>query len=308
MIFRQNLPVSLLTLAFTVAGWINAEAVAPPGGKLPEIVADAAPAGWKLYDEVLQFTPDNLYEQINGRAELFLSYNVVSLTYATFDDSSDPNLSINLSIYDMGTTLNAFGVFSVERSLGEPQVDLGREAYRSGANHYVWKGRYYIQAIVSDSGKQAQEATWGIVQEVSSQLKDTGEEFWGANVFPPESLVKDSLKYFLVDALGLEFMRNTFTALYQRDGIEISTFISKRASEAEAFAALEEYSAFGKRYGKRIQRSTENGTEFLICEMQRGYDVVTTKGTYLVGVTAVPGRALAYKTAVELHQHCCSKP
>ena len=305
MLFRQNLLLSLVALSFTVAGSINAVVVVPPKEKLSEIVADAAPAGWELYDEVLQFTPDNLYEQINGRAELFLSYNVVSLTYATFDDSSNPSSSINLSIYDMGTTLNAFGVFSVERSLGEPQVDLGREAYRSGANHYVWRGRYYIQAIASDGGKLAQEASRGLVQELSSHLKDTGEEVWGANVFPSESLVSDSLKYFLVDALGLEFMRNTFTALYQRDGIEIATFISKRDSEAEAFAALEEYSAFGKRYGKRIQRSTANGVEFLICEMQRGYDVVATKGDYLAGVTAVPGQDLALKTAAELHQHCC---
>jgi hypothetical protein len=230
MRFRQNLLVSLVALSFTAAGWINAEVVVPPKEKLAEMVADAAPAGWELYDEVLQFTPDNLYEQINGRAELFLAYNVVSLTYATFDDSNNPSSSINLSIYDMGTPLNAFGVFSVERSPGEPQVDLGREAYRSGANHYVWKGRYYVQAIVSDSGKQTQEASWGLVQELSSQLKDTDEEVWGANVFPQGSLVSDSLKYFLVDALGLEFMRNTFTVLYQRDGIEIATFISKRAS------------------------------------------------------------------------------
>ncbi len=308
MLFRQNLLVSLVALAFTVAGWIHAEALVPPGGRLPEIVAAAAPAGWELYDEVLQFTPDNLYEQINGRAELYLSYNVVSLTCATFDESGDSSFSINLSIYDMGTTLDAFGVFSVERSPGEPQVELGRDAYRSGANYYVWKGQYYIRAIASDSVKQAQEAAWWIVRNVADQLKDMGGEVWGSNVFPPEGLVNDSLKYFLVDALGLEFMRNTFTALYQRDEIEISTFISKRASEAEALAALQKYSAFGKRYGKRIQRTTKNGTEFLICEMQRGYDVVTTKGTYLVGVTTVSGRTLALETAVELHRSCCSKP
>lgn len=308
MRFRQYFPIFMASVAFTFAGWIHAEGVVPSRETLQKIVAGATPAGWELYDEVLQFTPENLYEQINGRAELFLSYNVVSLTYAAFDDSNDPSSSVNLSVYDMGTILNAFGVFSVERSLGETQVRLEREAYRSGANHYVWKGQYYIRAIASDSGKQAQGASREIVERVSSQLKESDEEVWGVSAFPAEGLVHDSLKYFLVDALGLSFMRNTFTALYRSDGNEISTFISKRASEAEAHAAFQAYSSFGERYGKGSQKTTEHGVESLICAMQRGYDVVARKGPYLVGVTSVPDRAIAIQKAVELHRHCCSTP
>jgi hypothetical protein len=308
MFFRRYFAISVASLIFSLAGWAHAEGAVSLNETLPEIVAGVTPEGWELFDEVLHFTPENLYEQINGRAELFLSYNVVSLTYAAFDDSNDSSLSINLSVYDMGTALNAFGVFSVERSLDETAVELEGEAYRSGANHYVRKGRYYLQAIATDNGKQAQKASREIAEKVSSRLKDTGEPVWGMSVFPVEGLVHDSLKYFLFDALGLEFMRNTFTALYRSDENLISTFISKRASVEEVQATFQAYSDFGKRYGKSSQKTTEHGTDFLICEMQRGYDVVAKKGTYLVGVTSIPDRVLAMQKAVELHQHCCFQP
>lgn len=272
---------------------------------LLETVSDLAPEGWELYDEVLHFTPDNLYEQINGRAELFLAYNVKSLTYATFDETRGGTSSVNLSIYDMGTALNAFGVFSVERSSGELPLQIGREAYRSGANHYVWKGQYYIKAIASDPGKKAQEAAWEIIHGASNQLSDSGEEIWGTGVFPQEDLVSDSIKYFLVDALGLDFLQNTFTALYLKDGTPLSAFISKTPSEAEALESMRLYSAFGERYGQSTETTRERGFGFLICEMQRGYDVVAVKGVYLIGVTSVPNREQALRRALELRQNCC---
>jgi hypothetical protein len=152
------------------------------------------------------------------------------------------------------------------------------------------------------------EAAWRIVRKLTDQLKDTGEEIWGANLFPSKALVSDSLKYFLVDALGLDFMRNTFTALYRMDGIEIPGFISRRESREEVLSAFRQYSSFGERYGRGVQRTISNDSEFLVCEMKGGYDVVATKGIYLIGVTAVPDRALALEAAVELHSHCCFDP
>ena len=38
-------------------------------GNLDQMITDLAPGGWKIHDKILWFTPENLYELINGRAE-----------------------------------------------------------------------------------------------------------------------------------------------------------------------------------------------------------------------------------------------
>jgi hypothetical protein len=297
----------LIVMILTVGsgGWTTLQNPAPANPRFSELVAHATPGGWELYDEVLQFSPENLYEQINGRAELFLSYNVVALTFATFDKRDNSGSFIDLYVYEMDTTLNAFGVFSVERTVGDPDVRLSRIGYRSGASHYLWKGRYYVKAIASDNDKRAQEAALCLVQRISDHLTDKGGQVWGFKVFPPEGLVPDSLRYFLVDALGLDFMGNTFTAVYRLKGSDIPAFVSKRASDKEVISAFERYADFAGRYGKGVSRSTRLGSELLICEMKEGYDVVTKKGIYLIGVTAVPERTLALETVEMLQTQCC---
>ena len=90
--------------------------------KTAMMVESLTPTGWELYDKVLQFIPENLYQHINGRAEYYLAYDVVGLTFANFEKSTDKNVFIHLSIYDMGTPTNAFGVFAGERPLEAQRV------------------------------------------------------------------------------------------------------------------------------------------------------------------------------------------
>jgi hypothetical protein len=264
--------------------------VAGPAGAIEKLSRD----GWTLYDRVLSFTPDSLYEQINGRAELYLSYDVLSLTYASFDNTNDPGLSISLSVYDMGSPLMAFGIFSVERSQGEETVDLGREAYRSNADLYVWHGQYYIRAISTDTGEESRQANLEWVRQIVESLPDTGESFRGLDLLPAEGLVEDSVRYFKIDAMGLDFMGDTFTAQYIRDGGPIDVFVSRGDSPGAAQTMMDRYREYADRYGKGTEIMPVDGTDFLVADMGGIFDAIAVKGSMIVGVTAAddPERAL----------------
>jgi hypothetical protein len=97
--------LSLRFLAVTVVAamsiWSNGQLVASQS--LPVSVAGFTPKGWQIFDEVKQFTPENLYEQINGRASFFLAYDMTKMTTVSFVNSDEVAKFINLSIYDMGT-------------------------------------------------------------------------------------------------------------------------------------------------------------------------------------------------------------
>ncbi len=126
-IFKRILSLGFLALMASAVMSIGSDRQLVASQSLPVMVAGSTPKGWQIFDEIKQFTPENLYEQINGRASFFLAYDMIKMTYVSFVNSVNPAQFIDLSIYNMGTTTNAFGVFSTERSPGDPPL-----GYRSG--------------------------------------------------------------------------------------------------------------------------------------------------------------------------------
>ena len=74
------------------------ENIALSAEKTTLMVTSLTPKGWELYDNVLRFIPENLYEHINGRAEYYLSFNMITITFAGFRKSTDTSLTCQFMI------------------------------------------------------------------------------------------------------------------------------------------------------------------------------------------------------------------
>ena len=273
---------------------------APDVGLLAEAVTGTAPAGWVLDGALEQYTPQNLYEKINGLAELFLSYDVVALTFASFAKPPDAEVVFDVSVYDMGTPTNAFGIFSVERSPDEPPVDVGRSGCRSDANFFIWQGRYYVKIIASDAGDELTKVGTALAAELTRSLPDSGEQVWGLRAMPRADRVPRSLRYFKVDAMGLDFMRDTYTARYRKGGVVVEAFLSRRDSPATAEATVAQYVKHAEKYGKGVERLTVDGVDLVRCDMNGTFDVVLRKGPLVAGVSAVEDPDIATQAATDL--------
>jgi hypothetical protein len=290
----------LLLFFFFSCGRQEQPAPSAETGSLTTKLAGFTPDGWELYDQVLRFTPENLYEQINGRAEFYLAYDMVEMTFASFEKNGDDLQFIDVSIYDMDTPTRAFGVFSGERTKGAPSVELGREAYRSGANYYIWKGQYYIQIVASDANEELRRLGMVMARKAADLVSDSGEPVWGLSTLPEKDRVPQSEQYFLVDALGLDFMRNTYTASYDKAGTNVEVFLSRRDSPEAAQTALARYVEYGERYGEGVERPSVDGVELVSCDMGGSYDIVFQKGWVIGGVAAVEDQDIALQAALDL--------
>jgi hypothetical protein len=155
-------------------------------------LAQIVPPGWNLMKAVKRFMPKNLWQQIDGRAEFFLSYDMVQMTLAEYTDPSKAETFIDVSIHDMGNPSNAFGVFSAERQEDIHPVDLGREAYRSGANLFIWKGPYYVRMIASDDTQGLLKNNLALAERLMELLHDSGESVWGLETLPSVDRVTGS--------------------------------------------------------------------------------------------------------------------
>ena len=299
-ILERILKLRLLALTVVAVMSIGTNGQIIASQSLPVMVAGSTPKGWQIFDEVKQFTPENLYEQINGRAAFFQAYDMIRMTYVRFVNSDETTQFINLSIYDMGTPTNAFGVFSAERSPGESSLELGRAGYRSDANYFIWKGQYYIRIISSEARNAFQRIGMDLAQKMTDFLLDSGEQVWGLTALPLTDRMPESVQYFKADAMGLDFMRNTYTATYRKSNTLVTAFLSQQDSAESAQTKVVQYAAYANKYGKGIDRLKAGGVELVSCDMGGSYDVVYQKGRLIGGVSYVEDRDLAIRVAIEM--------
>ncbi len=280
-------------IAPTVASGATDETSAT--GRVAGILPPPVP-GWKLMGPVEQFNPEDLYVKINGRAEQYLAYDFVGLETATLISEQTPDLFIDIFIYDMGTNTNAFGIYSVERSPGE-KMEIGDEGYFTAGSLFFRKGRYYNQIITVVETPELR----AIVEQIAAWIDQaqttstTGMSVFDS--FPEQYRVPDSMQYLKVDALGLSFLTDVYTVTYERDGIEIVSFLTKRPSEAEAKQIFNQYVDYIGKYGVTLPAREVDGIPFITGDLGGFYDVVFRKGSYVGGVNFVEDRELAEETA-----------
>src|SRR4051795_1431538 len=166
------------------------------------------PEGFTRKGLVERYTEANLYEKIDGRSELFQSYDVTGMTFVTFSKADDPAKFIDVFLYDMTTPLGAFGVYSVERSPGSKAIATGNGGHRTGADLFFRKGQYYATILTSGPDQEAQKAASALADTLANRLKGKAAELWGLGVLPAKNRIDGTVQYLMVDALGLDFLTN----------------------------------------------------------------------------------------------------
>jgi len=274
---------------------------------LADTLTEITPAGWKRYDSVRRFTPETLYRHINGRAELFISYNVTNMTFVSYVNKSNPEQFIDISVYDMRSPTDAFGVYASERPQGRPAIAVGRAGYRSDASCFFWKGRHYVRIIASEATDALLNISRNLSKGLAAALNDSGEPVWGLTALPEVDREPESVQFFRMNAMGLDFMKNTYTTRYRKDGITVTVFLSKKDTVASAQETIARYKAFAEDFGETSEQLYINGVAFILFNMGDGYDSIFRKEHrpfHLIGgVSSVENRDLAIRLTTDLWRH-----
>ena len=225
------------------------------------------------------------------------------MIFATYTDKKDAATFIDVSVYDMARPENAFGVFAAERPKVSHPVDVNRTGYRSGANLFIWIGSYYIRMIASDDSSRLQRINMELAKELSDSLYDSGESLWGLEVLPTIDRVPGSERYFRQDAMGLDFMTNTYMAQYRKNGVIVTVFLSKKDHSASAREVLRRYVLYVEQLGEGVKEVTRNGGVITLCDMGGTYDAILQKDDVVAGVISVKDPVLTVDSAFEIWQH-----
>jgi hypothetical protein len=159
-----------------------------------EQLLSALPAeldGWKKTDPE-RYTKSNLYDYIDGGAELYISYNFQGLLAVRYKGPGDEEIVVD--IFDMGDSFNAFGVFSHGRESEDGLVGQGSE-YNSGLLTF-WKDRYYVSIMAYPETAQKKQAVLDLGRRLAEAVPDNGTLPPVLALLPRVNLIPGSVRYF----------------------------------------------------------------------------------------------------------------
>ena len=276
--------------------------ITPEMNAKTETIAQAlealTPEGLSKKSLVERYTEANLYEKIDGRSELFQSYDVTGMTFVTFSKADDPSKFVDdLPLYDMTTPPRHFGVTSFARALSRSKsVAIGDGGQRTGADLFFRKGRYYASILTSGPDGEVQKAASALAETLANRLKGEAADLWGLAMLPAKNRIDDSVQYLMVDALGLDFLTNAFKAQYRDGESEFTAFVARCKSDANAAEVLAKYKTHLEEFGTMAEPARIEGASVMFAEAgDGGFDGACQVGDVIAGVTAVKGRDAAVK-------------
>jgi hypothetical protein len=193
--------VMIVALTYCISGCGREEAVSKYEKLFPD--PDSV-SGLDVFSGITEYTDSTLYDFLDGGAELYFDYGIKAVASAEYGAGTD--LSIELSVYDMGSPESAFGIYSNFRYPGADFVDLGAEGMRTAGSLDFWKGRYYCRLIAFDTGPDVQVAMVALAGLTAANITEAGDLPMIVHLLPVGDRVRGSEKYFR-GQLGLNNIR-----------------------------------------------------------------------------------------------------
>jgi hypothetical protein len=283
---------ALIILAFLVVLFVSQDVFSgtiPIESLVPKALAD----GWALRDAPETFTRETLFEHIDGQADLFVQYGFEKSVFAVYRNVNSLDDKIDVDIYDMGNSLQAFGVFSRFRQEESP-AGIGLGSYLGDRYALFYKAKYFVALQATGSNASILKQ---LAQEIESRISDNSAPPKEIGYFPNMGLKAGSIEYFPDGLLGHQFLKRGFKASYienderktdaktMSEGRDFHLFLSIFENSQEALNALRLFRENLLKKGKlETGTSTQFGPNALTgTDPYQGRTIVAQKGPYLVG-------------------------
>ena len=282
--------------------------VVQPAGSEPDLdVLELLPtitrgSDWVWGEEPTEYEPEDLFEYLNGAAPRYVSYGFSSLAHARYAYKGQDLQSVTLDIFDMGSRLGAYGIYSTGRPREISKRSWGTEGYRSGTVAAAWKGRVYLHASADEDTAILIEKLEMLMDHVTEAIP--GEFVWplGLSALPATRLIAGSDRYIGKNLLGHEFLPGGFLANYDVGVGEGLLFLSDLGTPLAAGKAYDLLYTFEENRGKIIRTGKEGDQSFWAEDPGLGLGIVIRRKTYVGGLWGVEDIPLAKGIVAELDE------
>ncbi len=265
-----SIKISVLISVMFIFQYVNVSGLTGDYKFFPDI------DGWKKPDSPKVYNPGNLWDLINGAADLYLSYDFEELTVGNY--TKEEGVYIVVEIYRHATVNDAFGIYSMERPLTGSYIQTGAQGYEAkGVLNFI-SANYYVKVSSHHYDKETEASMRTLSGSIASLISHEASLPSVLALFPEEFLVKNSEQYINSNFLGMSFLGNTFTASYSdNNGLHYNLFIIPNHDTEQSEKMLNDYLKFA-----RMEPSAGEG-RYMINDRFNGSVGILWKNTYLCG-------------------------
>lgn len=318
-LLEVRIGVAILGGLIAVGAWVGYRGARPDPSLLAtgvelteraEPVVDRGPIPTELvtadYREgrVRSFGPDNLFEKINGRADFFKSRGFAQLSTVTLQHS-DPNRSIDVEIYDMGSGDNAQGTYASERSADVTPTRANGSQFHTEPNAlFMARGRYYVRATAATGQAPVPEQLGHLRARLTATVA-AAERPWSEALFVDGlSLPAEALAFVTENGFSFGFARGLHTATLA-DG-ETQLFVMPATDETAAEALAVRFAEEG--FGSYGEATRSDGTVFVTDRYLKRVSVATASGRFVIGVASAADQPAAASELARLKMALSALP
>jgi hypothetical protein len=246
-------------------------------------------AGWDERGVARNYTPDNLYEYLDGSAEGYILYGLVRMQGVTCRSKGG---SITFDVFEMNDADSAYGVFSSNLDPQMPIEKLGMGGQVLPRRALFCKGKYYVELAASPQ-KGAVTALRAFATETEKRIAGRATPPAALSWFPTAKLA--SVRLIPESVLGLRLLKRGFVAHYE---------------QGQAFVVMEESPESAAAILNQLQQRFAEGTPahvadegFQADDQYLGGLCMFRKGRYIGGFANMPDAHAATTQATSLAEH-----
>jgi len=241
--------------------------------------------GWKQAETIQVFSPENLYDYIDGAADLYLTYDFQELSVSEY--KKENKASVIVEIYRHRTPTDAFGIYSQERLANADFLDIGAQGYYEEKVLNFLNGPYYVKMSSANTGADDREVLIRFAKKEALSLGESKGFPVLLNAFPEEGRVKNADKFIAKNFLGYSFFHSAFTADYSFSGQKFKLFLMEGNGADDCRNRLQKYFQQVKRPGDNLSEG-----RYLISDPYHGQLELFWKGKYIGGILNAPSPPL----------------
>lgn len=239
--------------------------------------------GWTLAGQPQVFSPDTLYDYINGGSDLYLKYEFEALTVVEYRKGT---MSVSAEAYRHRTPDHAFGIYSQERVPGAAFLPIGAQGYyENGVCNFIQRG-YYVKLSGENTGTEDRTILVGFARRISENLPGPSALPEVLSAFPAEGKKANAEKFIAKDFLGYGFLHSGFTADFERSGRRYQLFVIVGDDPADARAMLQQYLKQIKHDAPAVDGAFE------VTDPYHGAMALLWKGRHIWGTIGLPDAEL----------------
>jgi hypothetical protein len=264
------------------------QAVPGPAAAL-QVIREAQPApaaqdiiaGFRKLGEARHYTKDNLYEHLDGHADFFIGAGFQGLTvteYAAAGSKAEQG-DIQVEVYDMGNSMQAFGVLADESGENPREVSVGTMGYRTSDGVNCIKGRYYVKISAFNPKTPVVAFAKAFAAALPAQ-KDSFEVF---SKFPNLGKVEGT-RFAKEGYRGLDFLHNVIEREYSAAGGKIEVALMSN-SVNETRSLLPSFFNYFEKSGMKYQKIEKKGMEvYRVADKYEGNWFLIRSGNTVFGL------------------------